>query len=131
MTRTYTKEKDVKLEVKKMLDKHGYFWWMPPANGYGKAGVSDFNALKDGVFIAIEAKFGTNKPSPQQKAFCQSVLAESGFAFVVNEKNIALLETWMFAFERATKATAAGKKPSDEDGALMLDCIKALTDGIA
>ena len=65
MARTFLTEKDVKAEVKKLLNAHDWFWWMPPANGFGKAGISDFNALKKGVFLAVETKFGSKKPTPE------------------------------------------------------------------
>ncbi len=124
---TYTSEKDVKAQIKKLLGKHGWFYWMPPANGYGKSGIADILAIKDGVFVAIEAKFGKNKPSPMQSAFLMSIKAESGFGFVVNDKNIEWLDTWLTAFARAQTAIAAGEKIADGDGPLMLDAIHAMT----
>lgn len=127
----FTTEKDVKASVKKLLDKHGWFWWMPPANGFGRAGIADINALKSGVFLAIETKFGTRKPSPMQIGFLNSVKAEDGFAFVVNEKLIESLEIWLGAFDRATAAVALGQQPSNEDGAAMLDAIHAMTEPFA
>lgn len=130
MAKTYTSEKDVKASVKKLLDKHKYFWWMPPANGFGKVGVSDFNALRAGVFVAVETKFGNNKPTAAQKAYLQSVIAEDGFGFVVNEKTIDTFAKWLEAFDRAAEATAKKEKVASEDGAAMLDCIKLMTDDI-
>lgn len=130
MAKTYTSEKDVKASVKKLLDKHKYFWWMPPANGFGKVGVSDFNALRAGVFVAVETKFGKNKPTAQQKAYLQSVIAEDGFGFVVSEKTIDTFAKWLEAFDRAAMATANKEKVASEDGAAMLDCIKLMTDDI-
>lgn len=120
-------EKDVKKEVKKLLDKHGWFWWMPPANGFGKVGVADFNALRGGVFLAIETKFGTNKPTVHQVAFLSSVIAEDGFGFVVNEKRLDWLANWMDAFDRSAKGVSEGKQPTPEDGAIMLDAIREMT----
>lgn len=126
--RTYTKEADVKNEVKKLLKKHGWFWWMVPMNGYGQSGVSDFNALRAGVFLAVETKFGTNKPTPLQKAYLQSVTAEGGFGFVVNDRNIAQFAGWLETFDRSTKAVEAGQTPSAEDGSYMLNAIAAMTE---
>lgn len=120
-------EKDVKKEVKKLLDKHGWFWWMPPANGFGKVGVADFNAIRGGVFLAIETKFGSNKPTVHQVAFLSSVIAEDGFGFVVNEKRLDCLVKWMDAFDKSANAVAAGKQPDAEDGAAMLDAIREMT----
>lgn len=126
--RTFKKEADVKNAVKAALKKHGWFWWMPPMNGYGQSGVSDFNALKSGVFLAIETKFGYNKPTPMQKAYLQSITAEGGFGFVVNDKNLSNFLDWLERFDRAAKAVEEGGKPADEDGAQMLNDIAAMTE---
>src|SRR6056297_353525 len=90
--RTFETEKDVKAEVKKLLTKHGWFWWMPPGNGFGKGGVADFNALHHGVFLAIETKFGSKRPTPAQIGYLESIHAENGFGFVVNEKLLGDLD---------------------------------------
>jgi len=100
--RTFETEKDVKAEVKKLLTKHGWFWWMPPGNGFGKGGVADFNALHHGVFLAIETKFGSKRPTPAQIGYLESIHAENGFGFVVNEKLLGDLDVWLTLFERAT-----------------------------
>lgn len=120
-------EKDVKREVKKLLDKHNWFWWMPPANGFGKVGVADFNAIRGGVFLAIETKFGKNKPTVHQSAFLTSIQAEDGFGFVVNEDRIEWLRQWMDAFDRATVAASKNEKPAAEDGATLLNAIREMT----
>lgn len=127
MTITLTNEKDVKREVKKLLDKHGYFWWMPPANGYGKVGISDINAIKAGVFIAIETKFGTKQPTPMQTAFLNSIRAQDAFGFVVSDRTLGWLAVWLEAFDRAVAAQGRGEEVAPEDGAVMLDAIRALT----
>ena len=120
-------EKHVKHKVKKLLDKHGWFWWMVPANGYGKGGVSDFHALKNGVFLAIETKYGANKPTALQKQFCESIMSCKGFAFVVNEKNLDWLDRWLTCFESATVAVSQGNEVAHTDGADMLNAIASLT----
>lgn len=127
MPRNYTSEKDVKKTVKELLNRNGWFWWMPPANGFGKVGVSDFNALKSGVFLAVETKFGGNKPTVQQKAYLQSIHAAGGIAFVVDEKTIGLFDVWLDTFDRAAKTVAARKSVPDEDGAAMLDAVNVMT----
>ena len=85
-------EAGVKREVRKLLAKHGWFVWMPPANGYGKAGISDFHALKDGKFLAIETKYGDNTPTPMQAKFMASIAAAGGYAVVVNEMTLDTFE---------------------------------------
>ena len=123
-------ESNVKAEVKKLLNQHKWFWWMPPANAYGRSGISDINAIRAGVFLVIETKFNGNKPSTMQKSFIQSVTAEGGFGFVVDEKTLDHLKIWLAAFDRSCELAAKGDKMSDEDGVLMLDAIKAMTEAL-
>lgn len=123
----YLNERDVKRRVKKYLDTHKWFWWMTPANGFGTTGVSDFTALRGGVFLAIETKFGTNKLTAMQRAYLNSVRSEDGFAFVVNEQTVETLRAWMEAFDRSIALAAERNKPSNEDGALMLNAIADMT----
>lgn len=126
-----TNEKGVKAKIKQLLDHHGYFHWMPGANGYGTQGVSDHLALKDGVFLAIEAKFGTNKPKPTQKAFAAQVIANDGFAFCVTEKNIDHLAWWLESFAVAVQYQIDGQEVPQEHGSRMMNAISVLTDQFA
>ncbi|MDQ3023437.1 MAG: hypothetical protein M3R04_03475 [bacterium] len=120
-------EKDVKARIKKILDCYEWYWWCPPANGFGKSGISDFNALWKGTFMAIEAKFGGNKPTSLQIGYLNSVRNEDGMAFVVDEKNIDWLEAWCMNFKRATQAISRGEKVDEFAGASMLNAISELT----
>lgn len=119
-------EKDVKKAVKVLLDKHSWFWWMPPANGYGKVGISDFNALGNGVFIAIETKFGSNKPTVPQRAFLESIQASGGLSFVVNDQNLDQLEVFLKHFDEQTVEAMRNKRISNEAGAAMIDALRSL-----
>ena len=83
-------ESAVKREVRKLLVNYGWFVWMPPANGYGKAGISDFHALKDGKFLAIETKYGSNTPTALQSKFLADIELAGGWAIVVNETGYSL-----------------------------------------
>ncbi len=95
-------EKDVKARIRSLLTKHGWFSWMPPANGYGRTGIADINAVKDGRLLVVEAKFGKNIVSPMQRGFLRDVHNHGGYAFVVNENRLGHLETWLQAFDRGT-----------------------------
>lgn len=132
--KAYRIEKDVKASVKKVLDHHEWFWWMPAANAYGKTGTSDFLAMKNGVFIAVETKFGSNKPSAMQRAFLHSINAEGGIGFVVNEKNIGAFDEWMELFMSQSKAAHDAQDPTytipAEQGARMLDLMQILTEDL-
>lgn len=121
-------EGGVKKQIKAILNRYEWFWWMPPMNGYGQSGVSDFNAVKTGMFLAVEAKSGKNKPTPQQIGFLNSIRAQDGFAFVVNEGNLTFLDQFLAALDRSVAARVEGRDPTDEDGSLMLNAIKALTE---
>lgn len=123
-----TQEKHVKSRVKQLLEKHKWYWWMPPANGFGKGGIADFNALRDGVFLAIETKVGKNKPTALQKSYLNEIMIHSGLAFVVNDQNIHWLEGWLAAFDRARDAQMKKEAVDPADGAYMLNAIQTMTE---
>ena len=125
---TYTSERDVKKQVKKLLDKHDYFWWMTPANGYGSTGIADILAFRSGVLVAIETKFKKNVATNNQKAFLSSIQVESGFAFVVSEDNIDWLEAWLNAFDLAMKlGNDVKSERAQENGARLINAVRELT----
>lgn len=124
-------EKGVKGKIKQLLDFHGWFHWMPAANGYGTMGVSDHNAIKDGVFLVIEAKFKYNKAKPLQKQFAKHIIANDGYAFLVTEKNIDHLAWWLESFEHAKQAQMAGQDIPPEHGSRLLNAIAVLIDGFS
>ena len=125
---SYKSERDVKKQVKKLLTDHKWFWWMPSANGYGTQGVSDIIAFRAGVLLCAETKFGKNKPTAMQKAFLESIAAESGFGFVVNEKNLPAFALFLVLFDLSCAAVANGEKVPDNEGATMLQCLHDLTE---
>ncbi len=124
-------EKGVKELIKRLLNFHGWFTWMPAANGFGQQGVHDHLALKDGVFLTIEAKFGTNKPSATQKGFAAQIIANECYSFCVNERNIDHLAMFLESFEASVLHVRGGGDPEEVDpahGARMLNAISVLTD---
>lgn len=86
--RTFASESDVKRIVRDIIDMLGGFSFMPPANGFGRSGVSDIVAVINGKAIAIETKFGRNKPTALQLQFGEKWLQAGGFFMVVNESNL-------------------------------------------
>ena len=120
--------KTVKAPVKKLLTKYGWFWWMPAANQFGVSGVADILAIKKGMFIAIETKFGRNDPTPMQLAFLNSVRAEDHFAFVVRETTILALGQFLNYLDQSIAYAAQQEIAPAEIGGAMLDAIKAMTD---
>ena len=126
--RKFNKEKDVKQRVKEILNAADWFWWMPANNGMGTTGISDFCCTKNSVFMAIETKFGKNVATPLQQAFLTSIRSAGNFAFLVTEDNVEWLQAFVTSFDRATSAQLRKMSPETEDGAAMLNAIKAMSD---
>ena len=128
--KVYKRENDVKKEIRTLLTKHKWFHFAVPAGGFSQSGISDRLALKAGTLLAIEAKFGSNKPSTLQRAFLETINAEGGLGFVVNEKNIDQLVHWLELFDQSVDAVSKGEKVDDNAGASMLNALRDLTVGI-
>lgn len=123
------RERDIKRKVKSTLTKHGWFYWMTATGGFGVSGIADICAVKQGVFMVIETKFGDRTVTAMQKGFLHSIHAEDCFAFVVNDENLVWFESFMNAFDDS--AIAAGKKqlPAPETGAMMINALRELIKG--
>jgi hypothetical protein len=90
-----TPEGKVKDKVVAVLKKHGAYYFSPPSNGFGRAGIPDIIACLHGWFIAIECKAGSNKCTPLQLRELDKIDNAEGFAMVVNETNIHLVDDVM------------------------------------
>jgi hypothetical protein len=121
-------ESHVKARVKKLLSKHQWFWWMTPANGFGRSGISDFCAIKQGMFLAIETKYGSNDPSAMQTAYLDSVRACDHFAFVVRDTTLDAFEMFLVYLDKSIEFSARQEIPPAEIGGPLLDAIKRLID---
>lgn len=82
-----TPEKAVKAKVKAVLESEGVYYFMPPANGYGRAGIPDFIICVNGLFFAIETKANGNKPTALQIREIETIRRNNGVAVVVDETN--------------------------------------------
>ena len=87
-----TPEKKVKAAVRKVLDKHGIYNFMPPGMGLGRSGIPDIIGCKNGKFIAIECKAGKGKTTTLQERELQLIKDSGGFTFVVREDNLEEME---------------------------------------
>lgn len=85
-------EHSVKEAVKRRLKKRGAWWTFPHQRGYSQAGVPDILACVNGYFLAIETKFGKNKPTKHQQRQISLIRHAHGRALVVNENNMQELE---------------------------------------
>jgi hypothetical protein len=93
-----TPEKKVKNAVRKMLDRHGVYHFMPPGMGLGRSGIPDIIGCKNGKFIAIECKAGKGKTTALQDRELVAICNAGGFTFVVNETCIDELEERLLAW---------------------------------
>jgi Holliday junction resolvase len=83
-----TPEWKVKKAVRLLLDKLGVYHFMPPANGFGRAGIPDIVGCMDGHFIAIECKAGKGKTTALQDRELNAVLNAGGTVFIAREHNL-------------------------------------------
>lgn len=88
-----TPEGKVKAAIKKLLDEHNIYYFMPATGGYGRSGIPDFVGCVRGRFFAIEAKAGKAKPTALQLREMGRIKASGGLAFVINEDNMEDLGT--------------------------------------
>lgn len=85
-------EKLVKDAVRKILNNHGAYWFMPRGTGLGTSGIPDFICCHHGWFIGIETKSGKNKPTSLQEQQLKEIHKHRGFALVINENNLGALD---------------------------------------
>ena len=94
-----TPEGKVKAAVRKMLDRHGVYHFMPPGMGLGRSGIPDIIGCYQGRFIAIECKAGKGKATALQERELLAICNAGGFTFIVNETCLDELEerllTWI------------------------------------
>ncbi len=127
-----TKENGVKELIKKLLDLHGWFHFAMAAGGFGgTGGLHDRFAVKDGVLVTIEAKFGRGKLTPLQKGFAAQIISNDCYSFCVSEKTIDHFAWWLESFEIAKQCQMQGVEVPPEHGARLLNAISVLTDPFA
>jgi len=87
-----TPESKVKKAVRTLLDDLGIYHFMPPANGFGRAGIPDIVGCMDGHFIAIECKAGKGTTTALQDRELNAILQHGGTTFVAREDNMLELK---------------------------------------
>ena len=87
-----TPEAKVKTAVRKLLDSLNIYHFMPPANGFGRAGIPDIVGCMDGHFIAIECKAGKGTTTALQDRELNAILNAGGTTYIARENNIAELK---------------------------------------
>ena len=87
-----TPEGKVKDKVKRILKDAGFYFFMPPMNGYGSSGVPDIIGCKDGHFLAVECKANGNVPTALQEKHLKEIVEKGGTSFVVDETGVGLFK---------------------------------------
>jgi Holliday junction resolvase len=87
-----TPESKVKLKLRKYLSQLGIYHFMPPANGFGRAGIPDVIGCYNGQFVAFECKAGKGKTTALQEREIANIQSAKGWAFVINEDNVDKVE---------------------------------------
>ncbi len=87
-----TPENLVKKAVRKLLDSLDIYHFMPPANGFGRAGIPDIVACMDGHFIAIECKAGKGQTTALQDRELNAILNHGGTVYIAREHNLDELQ---------------------------------------
>jgi len=87
-----TPESKVKKRVREVLDKLGIYHFMPPANGFGRAGIPDIIACMNGHFIAIECKAGKGTTTALQDRELDRIHNAGGTTYIARESNIDELQ---------------------------------------
>ena len=90
-----TPESKVKKQVRALLESYDVYNFMPPANGFGRAGIPDIVGCFRGQFIAVECKAGNNTTTALQDRELQRIKEAGGYALVINENNINELKELM------------------------------------
>lgn len=90
-------ESDVKTVVKDVLKKtEKCYWFMPPANGFGRAGIPDFVGWVNGQAFAVETKYGRGECTPNQLREIQAATHAGAQVWIVRETS---LEAWCSEFK--------------------------------
>jgi Holliday junction resolvase len=87
-----TPEAKVKANVRKLLDELKIYHFMPPANGFGRAGIPDIIGCMDGHFVAIECKAGKGTTTALQGRELNAILNSGGTVFIAREHNLGELK---------------------------------------
>ena len=90
-----TPEGKVKKKVSDLLKQYEAYYFFPAMGAFARAGVPDSVGCYRGYFFAVECKAGKGKTTALQDREIENIRKAGGKAFVINETNIDLLETYL------------------------------------
>ena len=94
-----TPESLVKRKVTVILMQYKAYFFYPPSNGFGRAGIPDIIACYRGQFIAIECKAGKNTTTALQRRELLAIQDAGGYQLVINESNIDQVVAVLYQIE--------------------------------
>ena len=90
-----TPEGKVKKKVAELLKQYDAYYFFPAMGAFGHAGIPDIVGCYRGRFFAVECKAGKGKTTAIQEAEIKKIQGAKGYAFVINEDNMDLLEIYL------------------------------------
>lgn len=83
-------KKAVKDTFKQVSEQYpGKLWWfMPPANGYGRSGIPDFVGCFNGQLFAVETKFASGKLTAHQLNETAALTQANARVWIVRETSV-------------------------------------------
>ena len=78
-----TPEARTKTRVRRVLDIHKVYHFMPTGAGFGRSGLPDIVACVNGRFLGIECKAGKGKTTALQEREMARIDAAGGTAMVI------------------------------------------------
>jgi len=94
-----TPEAKVKDRIKKLLNKHNVYYFMPVQTGLGSRTL-DFLCCVNGKFLAIEAKAPDKYYTPQQECIARNIRNSSGKVLLIDGSNYELLEEYLILWTK-------------------------------
>lgn len=88
-----TPEAKVKKKVKETLHSMGAYFLQPIGTGFGSMGAPDIVVCYKKCFIGIECKAGKGRVTALQQDNLKRIADNGGLALVINENNVAELES--------------------------------------
>lgn len=83
-----TPEAKVKTAIKRLLVEEGVYYFMPPANGFGRSGIPDIICCVNGRFFAIECKAGKGMTTALQNRELQHIEDAGGMSLIAREDSL-------------------------------------------
>ena len=111
-----TPEGKVKAKLVKILKELDAFYFFPPSNGYGKAGIPDVICCIAGKFVGIEVKSAVGKLTSLQAQMGEKIHRAGGSWVVVrNDDDIIALAARIRILQHVGRTEHQGASPEAQE----------------